>query len=112
MTSAPSFKLMQLADSLYRRGFSDAEVATKLVENGAPENILHDILQQVKKIRYSKKRRSGFIWCGIGVFLLVFGCMFTLFLYQNGGNIKLIMYGLTSVGVGCTLKGLADLMGW
>lgn len=112
MSSIQSFELIQLANSLYKKGFNDVEVFVKLREKCAAENILHDIIQQVKKIRLSRKRKSGFLWCGAGVFLLVFGCLFTIFLYQNGGNIKLIMYGLTSLGVVCTLKGLADLMGW
>lgn len=112
MSTIQSIELIQLANSLYKRGFNDTEVSVQLREKGAAESILYDIIQQVKKLRLSRKRKSGFICCGIGVFLLVFGCLFSLFLYQNGGNIRLAMYGLTSLGVIFTLKGLADLMGW
>jgi hypothetical protein len=38
--------------------------------------------------------------------------MLTLMLYNSGGNIRLVMYGLTSIGVGFAIKGLIDLLGW
>ncbi len=105
-------ELVQLASSLYRRGCNDEEVTLQLREKGAAETMLDEIISQVKSIRISKRRSTGFICCGIGVVLLVVGCMLTLMLYNSGGNIRLVMYGLTSIGVGFAIKGLIDLLGW
>jgi len=103
---------VQIANSLYQRGHSDEEVLLQLREKGAVESLLDDIIRHVKSIRIARKRSTGFLCCGIGVFLLVVGCLFTLMLFNNGGNIRLVMYGVTSIGVAFTLKGMIDLLGW
>ncbi len=112
MSSAPAAELMQLASSLYKKGLTDEEVRSQLREKGAMENLLQDTLDRVKSLRIVQKRKTGFFCCGIGIFLLVIGCMFTLMLFNNGGNIRLVMYGVTSIGIAFTLKGMIDLLGW
>ena len=103
---------LQLANALHRRGFNQEEISSQLKEKGTPDNLLQEIIEKVKSIRLLRKRKSGFVCCGIGVTLLVVGCMLTLFLVSSGGNIRFAMYGLTTIGVMFTLKGMVDLMGW
>ena len=112
MNSAQPAEFLHLASSLQKRGFNFDEISLQLRQQGAPENLLQDIIQQLKNLHLTRKRNNGFVCCGVGVTLLVIGCMLTLFLYGSGGSIKFAMYGLTSIGVVFTLKGLADLMGW
>ena len=112
MSSVPAAELIQLASSLYKKGLTDDEVRTHLREKGAVENLLQDTLNRVKSLRMIRKRNNGFLCCGIGIFLLVIGCMFTLLLFNSGGNIRLVMYGVTSIGLAFTLKGMIDLLGW
>ncbi|MFZ9388634.1 MAG: hypothetical protein ACO25B_12210 [Chitinophagaceae bacterium] len=112
MSAAQGSEWFQLAHSLYKKGHSDEEIILQLREKGAMESRLREILQQVKSSLSARRRSTGFICCGIGIFLLVIGCMFTLFLFNNGGNIRLVMYGLTSIGLVITLKGMVDLLGW
>lgn len=100
--------LFSHAIALYKKGLTDNEVISRLREKGAEENILTEI---IRKVKISRKRNSGFIFCGIGVFLLVTGCLFALLLF-NSGNIKFVLYGLTILGLGLTIKGLIDLLGW
>jgi len=102
---------LHLAASLHKQGLNFEEISVQLRQHGAPENLLKDIFQQVKDRHIAKKRNSGFLWCGIGVFLIVFGCLLSLFLYSSG-NIRFAMYGLTSIGVVFTMKGLIDILGW
>lgn len=110
-TSHPDF-FVQLANSLQQKGLSFDEISIQLRQQGAPEQQLLEIIMQLKSLRFTQKRKSGFLYCGIGIALLVIGCMLTIFLYNSGGNIKLALYGLTILGVGLTLKGLVDLIGW
>jgi hypothetical protein len=110
-TSQPDY-FLQMANSLHQKGLSIDEISMQLRQQGAPEHLLLEIIMQLKTIRFTKKRNTGFIYCGVGVALLVIGCMLTIFLYHSGGNIKFALYGLTILGVGLTLKGLVDLMGW
>lgn len=110
-TSQPDY-FLQVANSLNQKGLSIDEISMQLRQLGAPEHLLLEIIMQIKSLRLTKKRNIGFIYCGVGVALLVIGCMLTIFLYHSGGNIKFALYGLTILGVVITLKGLADLMGW
>jgi hypothetical protein len=103
---------IQMARSLYRKGFNDEEVSVQLREKGIAETMLQEIIRQVKKLRSSKKKKAGFIFCGIGIFFLIAGCMFTLLLYNSGANIRPAMYGLTGLGLVFTIKGMIDLLGW
>jgi hypothetical protein len=112
MDTTDSLKWMPIAGSLLKRGCSDTEISSQLLANGAPENRLQDIIASLKNTRYHQKRRTGFACCGIGVTLLVLGCVLTLLLYQNGSGIRFAMYGLTTIGVVFTVKGLADIIGW
>jgi len=106
-TSLPA-DLFSHAIALYKKGLTDNEVINRLKEKGAEENVLTEI---IKKVKISRKRNSGFIFCGIGIFLLVTGCLLTLLLF-NSGNIRFALYGLTLLGLGLTIKGLIDLLGW
>lgn len=112
MNAILSDEISRLADQLFRRGFNEEEVSLELRQKGVTENRLSDIIRAVKNLRQLKRRRIGFFCCGTGVFLLVVGCMLTLLLYSSGQNIRLVMYGLTTIGVGFTIKGMVDLLGW
>lgn len=98
--------------SLLKRGFTTSDLFAELRGQGAPESHLQEIIDKVKEIYYERKRKSGFLCCGVGVFLLVFGCLLTIFLLQAGGGIRFALYGVTTIGVGFTIKGLIDLIGW
>lgn len=112
MDSEQPESLLQLAISLSRKGYSTEEIATQLRIKGATETLLQQAVDEVGKFRLNRRRSTGFIWCGIGTFLLVSGCMITFIQYSNGQNIRIAMYGLTSIGVVAIIKGLIDLFGW
>ncbi|MEI2737667.1 MAG: hypothetical protein V9F01_02665 [Chitinophagaceae bacterium] len=112
MNSAQPAEFLQMASSLQKKGLSFDEIFLHLKEKGATESLLQDIIQQLKQLRISRKRKIGFVYCGIGVVLLVVSCMLTLLLFNNGGSMRVVMYGLTTIGIVFTLKGLADLLGW
>jgi hypothetical protein len=112
MNTAQPAEYLQDAVHLQKKGWSLDEIKNHLLKNGTPENILQEVITQLKFLRDARKRKSGFICCGIGVGLLVIGCMFTLMLYGSGNSMRIALYGLTTLGVIVLLKGLADLMGW
>ncbi|MBL7744537.1 MAG: hypothetical protein JNN00_13790 [Chitinophagaceae bacterium] len=104
--------LLNLAHSLQKSGLNYDEISLQLREKGAPETLLQEIIEKVKSVRFLRKRKTGFLCCGVGVALLIIGCMITLLLYSSGSDIKFAMYGLTTIGVVFTFKGLIDIMGW
>lgn len=112
MNTVQSNDYLHIANSLQKQGLSYEQISLQLREQGAPDNLLQEVIQQLKTLRITRKRNTGFACCGIGVALLIIGCILTILLYGSGGDIKLAMYGLTTIGVIFTLKGLADIMGW
>lgn len=112
MNANPFNELIQKASLLQQQGLSHDEITLQLRQQGAPENLLQEIVGELKKIKLLRKRNTGFACCSIGVVLLVVGCMLTLFLYDSGASIKFAMYGLTTIGVIFSMKGLVDIMGW
>jgi hypothetical protein len=104
--------ILQLATRLFNEGNSAEEISTQLRNKGIKDNLLQQALDEVKKLRYTRRRNTGFIWCGIGIFLLVSGCMLAFIQFSNGQNIRFAMYGLTSIGVVIMIKGLIDVFGW
>ncbi len=112
MNTSTANDFLHLASSLHKEGLDYDQITFQLREKGAPESALQEVIQQLKNIRLLKKRNVGFACCGIGVVLLIVGCMLTILLYSSGGDIKWAMYGLTTIGVFFTLKGLIDIMGW
>jgi len=112
MNTVQHSEFLHFANSLQQRGLSYDEITLQLKEKGATENLLQETIQQLKNLRLIKKRNTGFTCCGIGVALLIVGCMLTILLYSSGGDIKWAMYSLTTIGVIFTIKGMADIMGW
>lgn len=104
--------LIQLAATLEKKGYNQDEITLQLRQQGAPEDLLQDVIAELKKIKLTKKRNNGFIWCAIGAALMAIGFIFTLFLFNTTGGMRFALYGLTTIGVGFTIKGLSDIMGW
>ena len=112
MSTNPFHELIQKATLLQQQGLSNDEITLQLKQQGTPENLVQDIFTELKKIRLTQKRNKGFMWCAIGATLMALGFVFTLFLFNNTGGMRFAMYGLTTIGVCFTIKGLSDIMGW
>jgi hypothetical protein len=111
MHTLPSSDLLLFAESLRKRGHNSEEIISQLREKGTPDNLITATIEKMKSLKLGRKRRMGFACCGIGIFLLVAGCMVTFILFNYGNDIRIVMYSLTSLGVIFTIKGLADLLG-
>lgn len=112
MNTSANNEFIQLVSTLHKEGYNMDQITLQLKEKGAPETIFQEAINHLKQLKLLRKRSTGFACCGIGVALLVVGCMLTVLLYNSGGDIKLAMYGLTSLGVLFALKGLVDILGW
>lgn len=78
------------------------------VVNPPQDNTLGE-LPTVTQPDYFKR---GLIWFGLGVLCMAISFCVTFFFFQSDGTSITIMYILTSVGVLCITKGLADLFGF
>lgn len=97
-------------NSLKQQGHSTEEILQRLLETGLSDDAAQQYFDEWKKIRNEKKRNAAFVYCGIGVFLLTTGFMFTVFLFTNNSNFNFALYGLTIIGLVLVFKGMIDLM--
>lgn len=112
MSSEQPRVLYETAHSLQKKGYSFDEIMTQLRAQGAPDNLLTEIVDRLKKICQDRRRNTGFICLGVGAFLLAAGFLLTLLLYHSTSSMRVAMYGLTTIGVIFVFKGLIDLTGW
>lgn len=103
---------MQEAVQLLKTGLDRESIKKHFKEKGVEEPLINDMDTQLLLIQRNKWRTQGFIWVGIGFFLLSFGFILTLMLFEAGMNFNIAMYTLTLLGIGCTLKGIVNIMGW
>ncbi len=96
--------------TLQQQGLKSDEILNRLLETGLPDDAAQQYLSEWKKARDEKKRNAAFVYCGIGVFLLTTGFLFTLLLFNSDSNFNFALYGLTILGVVLVFKGMIDLM--
>lgn len=104
--------LITLAIELFKQGKTTEEITAQLRTKGASEDLLLQAIAEIKTLRQTRRRNNGFIWCAIGCFLLVAGCMLTFIQHSNGQSIRIALYGFTTIGVIIVMKGLVDVFGW
>lgn len=110
MNTAQLQDVMLHITTLQQQGLKHEEILQRLIETGLPGDAARQYLSQWKKARDEKKRSAAFIYCGIGVFLLTTGFLFTLLLFNSDSNFDFALYGLTIVGLILVFKGMIDLM--
>ncbi len=67
---------------------------------------------ELPKVGQPDHFKRGLIWFGLGVLCMAVSFCVTFFFFQSDGSSITFMYILTSVGVLCITKGLADLFGF
>jgi hypothetical protein len=96
--------------TLKQQGLGAEEILKQLLETGLSGEAAKQYFDEWKKVRNEKKRNAAFVYCGIGVFLLTTGFLFTVFLFTNDSNFNFALYGLTIIGLVLVFKGMIDLM--
>jgi hypothetical protein len=93
-------------------GTMSSQIETRLKEQQLPDEEVHLILNEWKKITTTKKRDTGFIWCGAGGGIMLISFLISIMLYNQGQGFMYILYSLTLVGIVIVFKGLIDILGW
>jgi hypothetical protein len=102
----------QAAVALIYRGHEPDHIRRQLQESKLTQEELDAIMKVVKEHYYANRRQRGVVLAGIGSVILVFGFLITVILHYSGGEIKLVMYGLRTVGALLLLWGMVDIMDW
>ncbi|MBI1782863.1 MAG: hypothetical protein HYR66_16085 [Sphingobacteriales bacterium] len=97
---------------LRKQGMELSQILLQLEKQNLSTETVNAIIQQWKKIYYAKKRNQGFIYVGVGTFLMVFSFLLSVFLFYSDNSIEWALYGITFVGLSLTFKGMVDILGW
>lgn len=86
----------QIFEKWIAENLSLEQVRERLNDMGYHDQVLNYYLQEFKKLKYGKRQNRGFVLMGVGAFLGLVSCVFTLTnpipeLYN------LVLYGLTSI---------------
>lgn len=93
-----------------QEGLNTEQITQRFLQAGIPEEQAIQSINEHKRITNEKKRNAAFVYCGIGVFLLTTGFLFTLLLFNSESNFNFALYGLTLIGLVLVFKGMIDLM--
>lgn len=86
----------QIFEKWIADGLTIEQVRERLNDMGYHDHILNNYVHEFKKLKYGKRQNKGSVLMGIGAFLGLVSCVFTLTnpipeLYN------LVLYGLTSI---------------
>jgi hypothetical protein len=70
------------------------------------------IEQQARKEKHQRLTRNGTLWIVAGAFLMGSSFVLNYFMFHSGGSFGWYMYGFTTLGSICILKGLVDILGF
>ena len=87
------------------------EVENKLRTKTNDQQLIDEILKDLKKERRTVKLNSGLTKLGIGGALLILGFLITCINYHSNTSFTIVMYGFTTVGLLLMFLGLYDIIG-
>ncbi len=104
-------ELYFFAKTLADRDLSFNEIEEQLGKKTSEQDVVSEIMAQIKRVRYAAKRNSGLIKIGIGAFLLFLGFFITCINFHSERSFTVFMYSFTSIGLCVLFFGLYEVIG-
>lgn len=79
------------------------------MKRGFEEHSLPEMMNEIKKLRNSRKTSGGLILILAGAMLCLLSCILTLTGSYSGTSFQLVLYGITTVGILITFGGLIKI---
>ncbi len=87
------------------------EVEKKLHAKTSDQQVIDEILKELKKEEQAARLKSGLTKLGIGGALLILGFLITCINYHSNTSFTIVMYGFTTTGLLLMFWGLYDIIG-
>ena len=94
---------------LISRGLTDEEIKKSLFDTYRDDYHVMNLMQEVKRLRNSRKTSSGLIFILIGAAMLFMSCVLTLTGSYTAGNFGMVLFGLTTIGITIVFWGLVKI---
>jgi hypothetical protein len=95
--------------ALFTKGYSRQQVADELAAQGHDEHFIQELIQEVTKLRNSKKRVLGLSLILAGALICLVSCICTIMFSLSHGSFAIVLYGLTSVGIILVFAGFTQV---
>ncbi len=92
--------------SLLDEGQGREQIETQLLEQGHDERFVKDLVAEVQKLRYSKRRAQGLALILTGAVICFLSFLLTITSSFTHGSFPWVLYGLTSIGIIVVFMGL------
>lgn len=99
------------AKQMFERGVEMSAIESKLKSVDVEPGTLSVIMEQLAILKKARWRKTGTICVAIGCFLLVFGFILTLILFNTGTSISIALYGPTLIGIILLMVGMVIILG-
>ena len=101
---------------IYAKSLADArksfdEIEQKLKQRSDDQQLITEMLTQIKKVKNAVKAKNGRYKIGFGALFLFSGFLITFINYQVNESFTIVMYSFTSVGLILMFLGLYDIIG-
>ncbi len=87
----------------FHRGLSDKQIKDELIKTGTDERYIVDLLNEVSKMRHSKRVANALIYIMLGALFCLLSCIITLL---SDSSSPLILYGFKTIGIVIIFIGL------
>jgi len=81
------------------KGHTRIQIETDLVQEGHDERFIKDLLQEIIKLRNSKRRVTGLSLILSGAVICLLSCVLSIVLHLSPAVFAIVLYGFTSVGI-------------
>ena len=85
-------------------------IASELLQIGIEDRHIPEILQEINKLRDSRKTAKGLTFVALGALVCLLSCVLTILMSQSDMQ-GVILYGMTSVGLLIIFAGLISIFG-
>lgn len=104
--------LLQEGHHMLLRGIEFDAIRLHLSSKSSDELQLDEVMKNLRKIYYARRRKRGVMLTLIGSVLLIFGCIFVLATYDSAAGVRLALYLPSIIGSGLVIWGIVDVLGW
>lgn len=101
---------LQEAKEMFAYGHDSKYIGFQLAEKGVPDEMIDEIIAEVKKLRKGVKKSIGMKQVIYGLSFIGAAILFTFISTDENSPVVYVLWGLAVVGVLTTMKGVANIL--
>ncbi|MCD6064978.1 MAG: hypothetical protein K0R82_2889 [Flavipsychrobacter sp.] len=103
---SPNISISLKANDWFAKGLTLKQVEEELLQSGTEPRHVPELMAEIKKLYNARKTSRGLVLILIGAVLCLLSCVLTL---MSFGDISLVLYGMTTIGLIVVFAGLVQI---